>query len=222
MTDVAGTIQRELRRRIASGAWSIGSQAPTERALSDEFGVARNTVRRALRDLEADGLVHRRVGRGTFVVATADERGFDARLRDAGPAEVMEVRLVLEPQAAALAASRASAGELAAIETALRQSLAAKGIAEFEAWDARLHLAVATATQNRLLLELCRTIGAAREQPRWYQLKKRSLSPDKRTLYDRQHTALVAALRERDGEAAARHMREHLLAVQQALVGGVV
>lgn len=220
----ATTIETELRRRIGDGIWSAGARVATERDLADEFGAARNTVRRAMHSLVEEGLLVRQVGRGTFVRAARAATGNQLahRLRQASPAEVMEVRLVIEPQVAALAATRASAGEIQAIEEALRQSLQAKGLAEFEQWDARLHLALVVAARNPLLADLCRAINEARNQPQWYSLKKRSVTPERRALYDRHHSTIVAAVRGRNAEQAAEAMREHLRCVNSNLFDAVV
>jgi DNA-binding FadR family transcriptional regulator len=214
-------IAGEFRRRIDAGEWKSGSRLPAERALAAELAVARNTVRRALAALESEGLLARHVGRGTFVQGRP-KRHADAlamQLREASPSDVMEVRLIIEPQAVALAASRASGAELAAIDEAFRHSLAARGIAEFEHWDGQLHLRIVGAAKNALLTDYCRAITEARNQPRWYQLKKRSLNADRRFRYDQHHTAIVSALKDRDPDAAARLMREHLLVVQANLLG---
>jgi DNA-binding FadR family transcriptional regulator len=215
----AHRIELALRHKIQTGSWEAGRQLPAERVLAGEFGAARNTVRRALAALEEAGYISRHVGRGTFVNAIASPRGdgLIARLRDASPADVMEMRLIIEPQVAALAATRASGADLEAIETSLRNSLAAKGIAEFEHWDGKFHLAVVAASKNALLADHCHAINEVRNQPRWYQLKKRSLTPERRVAYDKQHSAIVTALRERDAERAAQTMRAHLLDVQRSM-----
>jgi DNA-binding FadR family transcriptional regulator len=220
----ADRIESELRQRIVDGHWAAGARVAAERDLASEFGAARNTVRRALGTLVEEGLLIRHVGRGTFVraarPATSNQLSF--RLREASPAEIMEVRLVIEPQIAALAATRASSGEIQGIEEALRQSLMAKGLAEFEQWDARLHLALVMAARNPLLADLCRAINDARNQPQWYSLKKRSVTPERRALYDRHHTAIVAAIRGRNAEQAAEAMREHLRCVNSNLFDTVM
>lgn len=213
-------IAHELRRRIDRGEWLAGVRVPPERLLAEEFAAARNTVRRALAELEDEGLLARHVGRGTFVQSHNEVPAdtFLARMRNASPADVMEVRLIIEPRAAALAASRASAADLGEIDTALRHSLLAKGLAEFEHWDSRLHRAIFKATKNAVLLDYCEAINEVRNQPRWYRLKKRSLTDERRYRYDQHHTAIVAALKDRDAEATSRHMRMHIEAVQENLL----
>jgi DNA-binding FadR family transcriptional regulator len=212
--DMAGDIARKIDR----GEWSDGHRLPPERELAATYGLARNTVRRALDQLD-DRLV-RLVGRGTYVKGRGTGPGphFLSRLKEASPADVMEVRLIIEPHAAELATHRANAEDLAQIEEALRRSLSAKGTAEFEHWDAALHLAIFRATKNALLIDYCEAINAARSQPHWYRLKQRSLTEDRRRRYDGDHSAIVAALVQRDAEAARRLLHGHLARVRDNLM----
>lgn len=224
------SVTGELRRQIEQGAWPVGSQVPPERLLASQFGLARNTLRRALKALEEEGLLERQVGRGTFVKAlpapaaqaplsAAPGPDFSLRLRGASPADLMEVRLIIEPPVAALAASRASADDIAAIETALRNSVNAKGLSEFEHWDAQLHLAIFRSAKNAIMVAWCEAINQVRNEPDWYRLKKRSVTPELRSTYDREHSEIVAALKDRDPEAARRLLFRHLSRVRDSLVG---
>jgi DNA-binding FadR family transcriptional regulator len=222
MRDPVRKIAVDLTARIESGEWADGYRLPPERALAAEHGLARNTLRRALDELEERGLIVRQVGRGTFVRGHPRPAASDpllARMRNASPVDLIEVRLIIEPQAAVLAATRASADDLAAIEAALRHSVLAKGTAEFEHWDAALHLAIFKATKNGLLIDYCEAITSIRNQARWHRLKQRTVTPDSRHAYDRHHSAIATALRERDGERARQAMLEHLTTVRDHLVG---
>jgi DNA-binding FadR family transcriptional regulator len=220
----ASSAVRALREKIDAGAFDDGLRLPAERDLAAELGVARNTLRQALQRLEEDGLLERHVGRGTFVrrPEKANGRATQAPLfnmRRASPSDLMEVRLIIEPQVATLAASRASAEDFAVMETALRNSISARGLAEFEHWDAQLHLAIFRATKNAVLIDYCQAINAARNEPNWYRLKKRTITPELRIAYDRQHSDLVSALKDRDTEAARRYAHIHLTMVRDNLLG---
>jgi len=210
----------DIQRRIANGEWPEGHRLPPERELAAVYGLARNTVRSALNRMGPDLI--RVIGRGTYVRAKSGGSvpGLGRHMKDASPAEVMEVRLIIEPQAAALAAHRANSDDLAEIDEILRRSVAAKGFAEFEHWDAALHLAVFRATKNQLLVDYCEAINSARHQPHWHRLKQKSLTEALRSQYDREHSALVDALKQREPEKARKlihqhltHVRDHLLAI---------
>jgi DNA-binding FadR family transcriptional regulator len=208
----------DIGRKIDTGDWPDGYRVPAERELAATYNLARNTIRRALREL--DSRLVRIVGRGTFVKSNpaGRTREFVGRLKDASPTDIMEVRLIMEPQAAALAAHRATTADLQEIETILRKSIAAKGTAEFEHWDAALHLAIFRATKNALLIDYCEAINAARNQPHWYRLKQRSLTETQRRQYDQDHSAVVSALLQRDADTARRLQLQHLTGVRDRLL----
>lgn len=214
-------VVKDIAAKIDAGVWADGDRLPPERILAKQYGLARNTVRRALKSLEDGGKLERQTGRGTFVHSGHIPASGDLarRMQDASPEDVMEVRLIIEPEAAALATSRATTAELREIELILRSSLSAKGLAEFEVWDARLHLAIFRAARNALLLDYCKAINAARNHPRWYKMKQRSVTPQTRAVYHRQHADLVTALSERDAEAAREAAHMHLLTVRDNLLG---
>jgi DNA-binding FadR family transcriptional regulator len=213
-------IEQVLRARIEQGQWDAGTRVPSERDLAVEFGVARNTVRRAIAGLAQTGLVEASVGRGTFVASLVPP-SLLAALRHAArpitPADAVEVRLLLEPPAAALAATRATPDDYAAIDAALRATLAAADHAAFEAADAALHAAVIAASRNAFLVSLYRVVVAARDEPRWAAVKRRAATPQRRALYDRQHTDIVGGLHDRDVDRAFGAMQAHLRAVQASL-----
>lgn len=216
-------VARELRRIIDSGEWDAGGRLPPERILASRFAVARNTLRRALDELETSGYLSRQVGRGTFVTQRKRRKddGFIFSMIEASPRDLLETRLIIEPHAAALAAKRASGADLDAISGAFEQSLAATDITRFETYDAQLHLAVFLAAKNEVLIDYCRAISEARNQPQWFELKKRSLTHEKRAIYDEQHRLLVNALLERNAEAAAQNMRQHLDSVANDILAVV-
>ena len=219
-------VSSALREQIVLGAWPAGQQVPPERELAQHYGLARNTLRRVLRRLEDEGLLERHVGRGTFVrqaapaplPAATTRQEVAVRLKGASPADLMEVRLIVEPQVVALAASRASASDLQGVEQALKQSIAAKGLAEFEHWDAQLHLRIFRAAKNAILSAWCEAINQVRNEPDWYRLKKRSLTPELRLTYDREHSDIVMALKERDPELARKALAQHLTRVRDSLL----
>jgi len=207
---------RRIERNIKLGLWKPGHRLPTERELQAELGVARNTLRKGLQRLEKDGKIVRHVGRGTFVaeLKAATPQDFLARLSGCSPTEVMEVRLMLEPKAAELAAARGSHTELQFLAECLRGANAAADLQTFEHWDGLLHKTIIQATKNELLIGLYEAINAIRNQPEWAKLKERTVTAQRRKTYQKQHTEIVAALKERDSRTARHRMRAHLLAVR--------
>jgi DNA-binding FadR family transcriptional regulator len=131
----------------------------------------------------------------------------------------MAARLVLEPELAALAARHATQADIEHVEHRLRRGNASTTYEEFEAWDSALHRAIAAAAHNGLLLRLFDTMNAARDLPVWGSIKRRSASPQRRRGYERCHGEVVAALTERDADAARERMRAHLVDVRTNLLG---
>jgi DNA-binding FadR family transcriptional regulator len=223
--DAVGALIARIEANIADGTWGPGSRLPTERELEEEFGVARNTLRKGLKRLEESGLIVRHVGRGSFVAedsspdaATVSPTLLD-RVIGSSPAEVMEIRLVLEPWAASLAASRATSADLAFMQECLLQSEAADDVPTFEIWDGKLHECIIASAKNELLQGLYEAINMARQQPAWMKLKERTVTAERRASYEHHHRRIVEALSERHAEAAADMIREHLIAVRVGLVG---
>ncbi len=173
---------------------------PPERDLADEFGVARNTVRRAVGLLEQNGTVVRQVGRGTFLAAANANSlsGAVTRMEGTSPADMMEIRQLLEPTAAAFAATNASVGELNAVREAHQAASAALEMPDFEHWDAEFHHRIFACSRNEFLKEIHNLMRVLRNQSPWFEMKKRSFSEERRRTYCGEHQAIVDALVSRD------------------------
>lgn len=209
-----------LEGGIADGSLGTGSKIPTERALSDSLRASRTAVRAALAELEREGRITRHVGRGTFLAELEGDPSLPSGAPlQTSPAEIMATRLVLEPEIAALAARHATQADIEHVQHCLRRGDATATYEEFEAWDSALHRAIATAAHNGLLLRLFDTMNAARDLPVWGSIKRRSASPERRRGYECSHGEIVAALVERDADAARDHMRRHLVDVRTNLLG---
>lgn len=215
-TDIATT----LKKRISAGEWAQSGRMPAERELASEYGVARNTVRRAVSLLEEDGAVVRHVGRGTFLV-TADPNtlaGAVARMEETSPADMMEIRLLLEPAATAFAATNASTSDLNAVREAHLSACDAADMPVFEHWDAEFHNRIFACSRNAFLKEIHNVMRILRNQSPWFEMKKRSFSEERRQTYCQEHQLIVNALFRRDPEAARNGMHAHLLTVERNLL----
>lgn len=211
-----------IDREIETGAWPPGHQLPTERALEAELGVTRTTLRSGLKRLEAAGKIVRCVGRGSFVAAPAQAARAEPWLQralGASPAEVIEIRLALEPWATRLAATRATAADLARMRDCIAEAAKATDVPQFERWDGELHKAIVGAAKNGLLSALYEAVDSARRQGEWLAQKLRTVTPERRETYQRQHGEIVDALVERDADRAAAVARRHLLGVRRTLTG---
>ncbi|TPG60490.1 FadR family transcriptional regulator [Roseomonas nepalensis] len=210
----AVALQEALARDLRADRWRAGERLPTERDLGARYGVARNTVRRALDGLEQQGLIHRHVGRGTFRADPAP-----APDESLSPSDVVECRLILEPEMISLAVARAGQADIARMAECLRGTDEAADLAAFERWDAALHDAFATGTHNGAVIAMSRSLARVRERTDWGRLKARGNTAEHRAILQAQHHAMVDAVRQRDRAEARRVMREHILFVQGYMFG---
>ncbi len=216
---LASTIADVLRGRIEAGEWA-DARLPPERELASDFGVARNTVRRAMTLLKQDGAIAGEVGRGTFVRDRKPAApGILASMEGASPADVMEVRLMLEPSAAASAALNASAPDLAAIDDAHAQAKVALDMPGFEQWDAEFHHRIVACSRNELLKALHLLLKGLRNQAPWFEMKQRSFSEQRRQHYCAEHASILAALVRRDPVGSRDAMAAHLTTVRINMMG---
>ena len=194
------TVANRIRHQILSGAWANGRLLPSERDMAAQFGIARNTLRRIIQQLEAEGLIESHPGRGSVVRLSplGDQMSrvdIVPPAAHASQADLLEMRTVLEPLVAELAAKRATPEEIVTLEAAHQSAVEAKEPAVLEHWVATLHHALWRAAGNAALLE-------------WYEAIDKQLPPRRVTAVYRQNlAALVAALREGDAELARDLMR---------------
>ncbi|MFJ6214968.1 FadR/GntR family transcriptional regulator [Streptomyces sp. NPDC092296] len=201
----------ELRRLIGEGEWPVGTKLPGEVELSQLLGVGRSTSREAVRALIADGQLHAHHGSGTFVASATPVSAFDRRLRRAAVADVYEVRVALEIEAGRLAAVRRTDEDVAAVQRAWEAREGATTPDAFVEADLALHRAVVTAAHNPVLDEVFATFlnalrGAATEIVGDDALQSR----EHQAAVDAAHRDLVAAVRDRDPEAAQDATRRNV------------
>ncbi|WP_326697539.1 FCD domain-containing protein [Streptomyces sp. NBC_01754] len=201
-----------LRERITGGTWPVGTKLPGETTLAASLGVGRSTVREALRALSGAGLVRSRQGAGVFVVATEATEDWSTQLRRAAVTDVYEVRVLIEVEAAQLAARRRTDEDVLALDAALtgRRAAGRAGNAEFVDADIALHAAVVAAAHNPVLTDLfTRFVPVLRHGlvDMLDLLGLRAADPDHG---DVGHAALVDAIRAGDADRAARTLREEL------------
>lgn len=208
---------------LKEGALGPDGQLPTERKLSEATGASRRLIRRALSALEAEGLIWRRQGKGTFAGQPVEPLSvLAAEVSDVSePIEVMEARLCIEPEIAALCATRATPEEVSRMWTLARQVYEVEDHELTELWDSALHRLIALCARNRPLLTAFGLLDETRTSADWQGSRIRARS--ERSLEDShaQHVAIVSAIEAGDATAAREAMRVHLLdritALSQAL-----
>lgn len=211
-------IVEQIEHQILSGDSKMGDRLPPERELAEQFGVSRTAVREAVKALRQKGLVEIQPGRGTFITdgtlrAVRHSLGLMMKIGDApGSRNLVEVREILEPEIAALAATRARAEHIAALRQAVAIMDDALDDAEkFIEADLDFHLALAEATQNALIRVLTDSIVDLLREQR--SLIFRVAGGPERGQYH--HKRILAAVIKRDAAAARAAMRAHLRQVRK-------
>jgi GntR family galactonate operon transcriptional repressor len=205
----------DLGLQIVSGRLAAGALLPTEAELSAQLGISRPSLREGLRALAQKGLVEGRTRRGTTVNDRRQWNLLDAdvlRWLSVAPPDpaffmdLLDVRMIVEPAAARLAASRASSEQILAMETAFRGMLDATphDMEACCAHDLALHELIITATGNPMLIRFAAAIRTA------LLACVRIASIARETSAEHslgEHHAVVLAIRRRDPDAAERAMR---------------
>lgn len=209
--DIAG----RLRKMIEDRQWVPEQQLPTELKLIEMFGVSRTVIREAIAALNADGLVESKHGRGVFVAKHLPTRPF--RLGNNDISEIdhirqsLELRLGIETQAAALAATHRTDSELLAIKDALDtinqlNTESVGGAAE----DFNFHLKIAEATHNSYIVDFMNFLGT-NIIPR--VVLRLEFGSERDAFFEElidHHVAIYDAIKAKDPEAASAAMRVHL------------
>jgi len=211
-TRASAEVVRQITAAFFQGM-SPGERLGTERELAERFGISRITVRDAVRELEARGIVEVKIGaRGGLRVASGDPRRFaealavQLHLMAIEWAEVREAQRAIEPVTASLAARRATSDECARLRALIGEARAAReDPAAFTDLALEFHLAIADASRNRVLRA---ALGALRE------VQRRELEPSSSDENTRrvlaEHEAILRAISAGEEAEAARSMTAHL------------
>lgn len=199
----------QILNLILSGAAQPGAMV-TERRLAETLNMSRTPIRDALLMLEGEGLLIRQGSRGLQVKQMRIEDYMDA----------LQVRLLLEPEAARLAAGHMPAAALNELEADLKTLLGHPEDGEGKPdrgsvrdVDDRLHGGIGDAAGNPQLAHIIRTL---RRQTQIFDLRS---MPERFDATCREHLAIVSALREGRGDDAAQLMRDHLSHVKDSIIG---
>ena len=211
-TRIHEEIVLKIKDMIEQGKLTTGDQLPTERELAEAFKVSRPSVREALRSLESQGFLVSRQGDGTYVSQEPIELIIEplARILERekyDQLELFEMRRLLEPQLAYLAAERATAGEILEMEQLVRlqeEELAGKNTGIDP--DQTLHSVLTRAAKNKILISIMDSLmdSLAESRDKYLQVAERP----RRSLI--RHKEILNAIKSGNSEEAARIMREHL------------
>jgi GntR family transcriptional repressor for pyruvate dehydrogenase complex len=216
-TRVSEEIIGQVRDLITSGRLKVGDRLPAERDLAKILQVGRSTVREAIRALESLGILQARSGEGTFLVANPAEQRPDLLTVDLfrswdNQRKLFEVRMVIEPDLAALAARRATTRHIERMREVLddQDQLIQQGENGIKA-DTTFHFLLAEASGNDILLRIMEGL-----MERLQETREASLNTGGRPVRSlKQHRAILRAIEARDPEMAEQRMREHIVEMEQ-------
>jgi len=211
-TTLTATAFEQLISHVVKGTWKPGDRIPPERELCQQLGIARTSLREALKAMELVGMVDSRVGDGTFVCPRSEFLSRPLLWAFTGVDhdelhDIMEARTIIEVNLAGLAAERASDEGIAHIRQAvqmMRDSIA-RGDSILEA-DMAFHLAIAAAARNEALRNAVQLLRNLTRQ--WIHFKL--LMPGVPANVLKRHEAIYRAIVQRKPAAARNAMRTHL------------
>ena len=217
-TSVVEGIIEQIKSMIGDSTLEPGAQLPSEEKLAEQMGVGRGTIREALKVLIYAGFLIRK-NRGTFVtsmpIASLPVKDFFARFKaHRDVMEMIEVRKLIEPQASALAAERATEEELLKIKKALDEMIESQAdLEKFITMDHQFHNTIVEATGNKVLLELMMHIRDTMKKNQALVLHKSHIMP--RSLEF--HKKITAAIIGRDQDNARQLMFEHVMDIEEEM-----
>ena len=219
--DLTSALLGLFKRMIAEGVLSPGDRLPAERELAEMLGVSRSSLRQALKVLEMMGVIDQRVGSGTRLNPAdasilEEPLEFLILLQGITFDELMEARLIVEPELAARAATRATEADRQALEQAIQQMEAgSEGTDGFVASDIAFHRAVSMASGNRVCAMLFTVVHQSLEA--LIRFTSARAEPGHTIRF---HRRILQAIRDGDAEAARQRMREHIEDARQLLARG--
>ena len=210
-------VSRQLRKSIFSGEFQPGQRLPNERALAETFGTSRIIVREAVWDLQRSGLVEvKRGARGGAFVQEMKHDAVTSVMRDMAslgrvrPAHIIEVRLLIEPAGAALAAERATEEDLREMRQYL-EVIPKQQTDEYVRYQIGFHRMVAKASQNPLFAMQVNIFLDFSQEMILNLRQKDRLYHDTTT-----HPAILEKIAQRDSDGVRRLFYDHLLEIKPA------
>ena len=209
-------VARRIAELIASGEVAPGDKLPSERDLAEMLNVSRPSVREAMIALEVSGLIEVRTGSGIYVAEQGASQPLKVGDEGIGPFEILEMRLLIEPEACALAAERISDEQLAALQALFAEMQRCNGTPEMEAHDGGFHQLIARATANTAIEKTVAWLWELRNQSELSRGFHRLIIEEGVYPVLDEHERILRALEARDAGAARAAMRAHLEASTSA------
>jgi len=203
-------VARRISDLLSSGEVSPGDKLPSERDLAEMLKVSRPSVREAMIALEVSGLIEVRIGSGTYVADKTRQQPAVVVDEGIGPFEILEIRLLIEPEACALAAERISDDQLQQLGNTYDEMRRTSGTMEMETFDSQFHKLIAEATENTAIARTISWLWALRDQSELSRGFHRLIIEEGVYPVLDEHEVILKALENRDAVAAKKAMLKHL------------
>jgi DNA-binding FadR family transcriptional regulator len=217
---VSQLIEGQLKEAIITHHYRAGDKLPSERELADMFNASRSSIREAIRSLERSGfvVVKKGVHGGAFVIQKGNSKPMVnylrdmMRLRQVSLEEILQARLIIEPEVAAAAAQKATPKDIELLEEITRDQLAGfdseNPVMQFDR-NPRFHRIIAEITGNQVFIIIMQILSEI------HAFRMNQFKLDEKTMrrITHQHDSIIAALKKKDKELAFEEMKKHVLAV---------
>lgn len=197
-------VTKEIEQLIQQGYWKVGDKIPSEKVLMEQFDVSRNTLREAVRALTHVGLLETKQGSGTIVIS---ESMFDLvlakQIEQNSIAQILEVRLAIEREAAFLAAERRTETELKEMQHLIyqcKQALENDDLNNFMEADLRFHQKVVQASQNNLFVDLYASLNDSLQ----FSIEQIMFYAEEKVEENNIHHELYQAIKNQESEQASK------------------
>jgi GntR family transcriptional repressor for pyruvate dehydrogenase complex len=219
-------VVEQIQVMVMNGELKKDDKLPTERDLAEELGVSRTSIREALRSLEMIGLVESRQGEGNFIGGNIKSNFFEPlsvmfMLNQGNPRDILELRMVIEVEAASLAAQRVNnedrTKDIKELNNLMKRLREASNEEESKSIDLQLHYKIAEITGNYLIMMLLNTISSLMETFVESARGMILVDPENREKLLNEHQSIVDSISEGDSEKSIKSMREHLDTINKTM-----
>jgi DNA-binding FadR family transcriptional regulator len=214
---------------IKDGAFKVDAKLPPERLMSKKLGVSRPSVREAYSALEIAGILESRAGSGTFVKSIDINKFYlnkieDISSREESPYEILEVRKIIESEAAYLAAKNAAEDDISRIRDILekmKKEMNASTSYSLDT-DSLFHMSVVKASGNSVLTNIMKYISSLSREKLWENIREKLTSnEDHREKDIKYHEEVVSLLSRRDAVGARSTTRKHFTQIQKEMLDDI-
>ncbi len=210
------SIAKEISKLIEQGDYPPGSRLPGERALAENFKVSRVTVREALISLQTLGLVQIRTGSGIYVCESGALK--PAMLPQVSAFELTQARLLIESEAAALAAPDITDETLSDLASLIEKMETSDTEEEADVADRDFHLTIAAASENQVVTHIVEMFWKMRMEQESIAAAYHAVCSHDVSKRGEEHAEVLEALRARDAKASRLAMRKHFRRLMESML----